>query len=342
MGVGYTKNLTLWHNGPDPYGCDQIQNDLEVITGYSGFGYRSDDHASTFKFADPTLFVGDQFSVKGIIERNTDQDFFKFTIPATSRFTLDAVPYNVGLGNSGSDLDMQVTLYNSDQTQLSVYNPGNTLSLVVDTLLNAGDYYAKVEGRGNAYAPAYASLGSYSLLAGLIHQTDPLPLRKLELKGMQDGDKHEFTWIVDADEKITSQTLEVSVNGKDFSTLASQTATARSYVYVPSTPATLLYRLSVTFDNGRQYYSNTISMRAKADKSYKPHINGNIIHNPYLNVTSPGNYSFLVTDVTGKAITKGQLGNGTSNVNTTILAGGMYLISFTNGSEQWTEKFVRQ
>ena len=54
-------------------------------------------------------------------------------------FTLDAVPYNVGTGNAGSDLDMQVTLYNSSQTQLNVYNPGNTLSLVIDTTLNRGD-----------------------------------------------------------------------------------------------------------------------------------------------------------------------------------------------------------
>ncbi|MCW3117423.1 MAG: hypothetical protein JWM28_1505 [Chitinophagaceae bacterium] len=231
MGVGYTKNLTLWNNGPNPYGCSQTQNDLDVITGHNGFGYRSDDHSNTFNGAANNFFYNNQFNVNGIIERNTDKDIFKFTMPVAGRFTLNAIPYNVGSGNAGSDLDMQVTLYNSQQAQLNIFNPGNTLSLVVDTLLNPGDYYAKVEGKGNAYAPAYASLGSYSLQAGFIDFDSPLPLRKLELKGLQNGNKHQLNWIIDADEKIVSQSLEVSANGKDFSTLVQPSPDSRSYIY---------------------------------------------------------------------------------------------------------------
>ena len=46
---------------------------------------------------------------------------------------------------------------------LAVYNPGTLLNSATDTMLNPGLYYLKVEGKGNVYAPAYASLGSYSL-----------------------------------------------------------------------------------------------------------------------------------------------------------------------------------
>ena len=342
MGVGYTKNFTLWNNGPNPYGCDQLQNDLDIITQSNGFGYREDDYSNTFKKALRNDFVNDQFIVKGIIERNTDMDIFKFTIPAAGRFTLDAVPYNVGSNNAGSDLDMQVTLYNSNQDQLNVFNPGNTLSLVVDTLLNAGDYYAKVEGKGNAYAPAYASLGSYSLLGNFIDQSDPLPLRRLELKGLQNGSNHQLSWIIDADEKVTSQVIEVSVNGKDFKTMVQPSTDSRSYTYTPSVAATLAYRINVVFDNGRQYYSNTISIRPSGEKSIKPQLIGNLIRNSYLNVNSSGDYSYRVTDLTGKTLISGKIVSGSNSINTTTTASGMYLISFTNGSGQWTEKFVRQ
>jgi hypothetical protein len=161
MGVGYYQNFTLWNNGPNSYGCTNYQSDLDIITSATnGFGYRTDDHNNTFASATVASFFNDQFNLSGVIERNTDQDMFMFTVPASGRFQLDAVPYNVGSSNAGSDLDMQVTLYNASQTILNVFNPGALLSSVVDTALTAGIYYLKIEGKGNMYAPAYASLGS--------------------------------------------------------------------------------------------------------------------------------------------------------------------------------------
>ena len=41
MGVGYYRNLTTWHTGPNPYGCNSEQDDLAIITSTdNGFGYR--------------------------------------------------------------------------------------------------------------------------------------------------------------------------------------------------------------------------------------------------------------------------------------------------------------
>ena len=81
---------------------------------------------------------------------------------------------------------MQVTLYNTSQALLNVFNPGTLLSSVIDTTLGAGVYYIKVEGKGNQYAPNYASLGSYSLL-GRATPGSPLAVRKLELRGSVNG-----------------------------------------------------------------------------------------------------------------------------------------------------------
>jgi len=342
MGVGYYQNMTLWNSGPIPCGCEEKQNDLNIIVSYNGFDFRNDDHGNTFTDATSTNFTNNQFSADGIIEKNTDKDMFKFILPTQGEFKLDAIPYNVGVGNAGSDIDIQVTLYNNTQTQLNVYNPAGTLSLGVDTTLDAGIYYAKVEGKGNQYAPNYASLGSYSLQASFIDQSAPLPLRQLELKGMASGEKHELSWLIDADEKVISQTIEVSTNGKDFTALNNLAVDARSYSYTPSTPETLLYRVNVTFDNNKTYISNIVSLRLSATVTARPQLNGNIITDRYLKVNSPGNYLYHVTDLEGKTIVKGQIANGFNNVNTTVIAGGLYLISFTNGKEQWTEKFVKQ
>jgi hypothetical protein len=55
-----------------------------------------------------------------VIEQSADQDLIRFVQPSYGRFQLSAVPYNVGTGNAGSDLDLQVTLYNSSQVQISI------------------------------------------------------------------------------------------------------------------------------------------------------------------------------------------------------------------------------
>ena len=342
MGVGYYQNMTLWNSGPIPYGCEEKQNDLNIIVSYNGFDFRNDDHGNTFTDATTKNFANNQFSADGIIEKNTDKDMFKFNLPSRGEFKLDAIPYNVGAGNAGSDIDIQVTLYNNSQTPLNVYNPAATLSLGVDTTLDAGLYYAKVEGKGNQYAPNYASLGSYSLQASFIDQSTPLPLRQLELKGITSGENHELNWLIDADEKVISQSIEVSTNGKDFTTLTNLPVDSRTYTYTPSTPESLLYRMNVTFDNDKQYFSNIVSLHLAVSMAAKPQLNGNIISDRYLKVNSPGNYLYRVTDMEGKTITKGKIANGFNNVNTTVIASGLYLINFTNGKEQWTEKFVKQ
>ncbi len=338
MGAGYYQNLTLWNSGQSSISCSSIQNDLTVITSGNGFTFRTDDFASTFSGATSAPFVNNQFTVNGIVTQSTDQDMIKFIPPATGRFLLNAIPYNVGTGNAGSDLDLQVSLYNSSQTLLRVYNPGTLLSSVVDTQLTHATYYLKVEGKGNIYAPNYASLGSYALQGNFILGT--LPLRKLELRGELVSDKHRLNWVIEADEAVTKQILEVSTDGRNFSPVTESPNDLRSFMYKPYVTTTAQYRLNVTFDNGRQYYSNIIALRNTGSVDW-PKLVSNITNNNVV-VTSPGTYSYAIYEFNGKIISKGQLTNGLNNINTTTITGGMYIIRFTNGSEQWVDKFVKQ
>jgi hypothetical protein len=340
MGVGYYQNFTLWHNGPNPYSCTQ-QNDLDIITSAAnGIVFRTDDHNSAFNLATSNSFVNNQFTASGIIERNTDQDMFKFTMPTAARFTLNAIPYNVGTGNSGSDLDMQITLFNNSQTQINVYNPGALLSSVIDSVLNPGTYYLRVEGRGNAYAPAYASLGSYSL-EGNFGAGDPLPLRRLELNGSLHGSKHQLKWLIDADEQVTDLSVEVSSDGRNFGPLYQSGVDDRAFAYTPFAAANYQYRLNVRFDNGKQYYSNIVSLRGNANTP-KPQLAGTVVYNNTITVSSPGLFQYSIHDLNGRTVNRGTITNGVNKITSSGLINGMYIIRFAKDDEQWIEKFVRQ
>jgi hypothetical protein len=341
MGVGYYRNFTLWNNGPNSYGCNSYQSDLDIITSANnGFGYRADDHDNIFAGATLASISNNQFNVSGVIERNTDQDLFRLTVPANGRFQLDAVPYNVGSGNAGSDLDMQVTLYNSSEAILNIFNPGALLSSVVDTTLNAGTYYLKVEGKGNQYAPAYASLGSYSLLARAT-PASVLPLHKLELRGNLNGDKHDLNWVIEADEEVTQQVLEISADGRNFQPHTQPATDARSYIYRPYNITSALYRLNVTLSNGHQFYSNVVTIKQK-ESSPRPQLTATLIRSNTIVVSSPGNYEYMIMDMNGKIASKGKLIAGINTINVPGMISGMYMVSFADNSQQWTDKLIRQ
>lgn len=341
MGAGYSKNLTTWYNGPNSISCSTIQNDLDVITSAAnGITYRSDDFTTNFSSAPLQAFSSNVFNNSGLIERNTDQDLFKFDIPSLKLFQLSAVPFNVGSNNAGSNLDLKVTLYNSSQTQINTYTSNSTLNLLIDTSLATGTYYFKVEGIGNTYASSYGILGQYSIQGELLENA-PLPLRKLELKGTFNQDKHILNWNIVADENITEQILEVSADGKNFSPLTKPGAAERSYTYRPVTTNTSLYRVYVELDNGSHYYSNIVAIKQPAD-NYKPKLINSLVTNGLITVTSPAIFDYSLFDLNGRILNKGKLENGMNSINASGMIKGVYLIRFTDGSQQWTEKLVKQ
>lgn len=342
MGVGYYQNFTVWHNGANSFGCTSMQSDLEIITsGANGFGYRPDDHRNSFDSATVPTFASNQFRVEGVVEKNTDQDLFKFIMPGTGQFQLDAIPNNVGTGNLGSDLDMQVSLYSDSHDLLSVYNPGMLLSSLVDTFLTPGTYFLKIEGRGNAFASNYASLGSYSLLGRIQNASAPLPLHRLQLRGVQNGERREFTWLIDADESVMEQFLEVATDGRNYVPLAAAEAKQREYTYRATDAGKIQYRLNVTFNDGRRYYSNVVTLNSKDSGPY-PKLTGNLIRNNSIYISSPAKFSYTVFDFNGKTLKQGIVNSGLNEVNAPAMTAGMYMIRFEGNGQAWTEKFVRQ
>ena len=341
MGGSYYQNMTLWNSGPNSLGCGVIQDDISVITkAENGFGYRTDDHTDIYATATPAIFNNSgQATMSGVIEKTDDKDLFKFIVPTFGRLQLDAIPYNVGTGNSGSDLDLQVEVLDASYASIGTYNPGNLLSSVIDTFVNAGIYYIRVDGKGNIYAPEYGSLGSYSLQATYTDAT-LLAIRRLELRGKLEGDMHTLSWLIDADENVMKQVIEVSANGINFTPLDQPNNILRNYSYHPLDTRPLLYRMHVTFDNLKEYYSNVIAIRQ--GKAVKPQLVGNTISGNNVTVNSPASYHYQVIDQNGRMLSKGNVEKGYSSVGIGSIHTGIYIIRFTDGQQQWSEKFIKR
>jgi len=337
MGVGYYRNFTLWHNGSDPWECSSYQDDLSIITN-AGVNYRTDDYSNTIGNSTKEVnFVNSRFSIDGVIEKISDKDVFKFTMPIMGLFHLDANPYNVGSGDNGSNLDVKIELLSSDQHVLNSYNPELVLNATIDTLLEAGTYFLRVQSMGNVYAPDYASLGSYTLTA-FYAPLMVLPANHLELNAINDRGNHKLSWTIESDETITKQTLEFSLDGINFQTLNTLKPGDRSFIYQPGDNAIMYYRLNVSFSNNHHLLSNIILLRSSIGR---PSINNNLVHNT-IQINGVSGFNFTVVDFNGRIMGGGKLAQVTSSFNTANLARGMYIIHFNNGPEHYTQKFLKQ
>jgi hypothetical protein len=340
MGVGYSKNFTTWTTGPNSVSCTTIQKDMDVITkAANGITYRTDDFQETFGTASDIPQANNQITIQGMISTTADKDMFKVTLAKRSTFFLNAIPYNIGTANAGSDLDLQVQIYDASMNPVGTYNPAPLLNSIVDTILDAGTYYFMLDGKGNQYASEYGSLGSYNL-QGTYAEAIILPLHKFELKGSNDNGMHKLNWEVVADEKIVKQTVEVS-HGNGFTAIADIAANARSYQYYTDAAGTLQYRVKVNTDNGATYYSNISVIRPLVHLN-KPRLAGTVITGSSLVVNAQENYQYAVTDYNGRMLTSGQVAAGRSDIHLPSLAAGSYVIRFTNNTAQFVEKFIKQ
>ncbi|BAY34078.1 hypothetical protein NIES2107_59830 [Nostoc carneum NIES-2107] len=160
MGVGYYQELTQWSRGQYS-GANNTEDDLAIITGNNGFGYRTDDYGSSLSSASNLSFSGFTVKTYGIIERNTDSDWFTFNSNGGN------LALNINAFEVGANLDILVQLYDSFGQLIANYDPTDSLSVILNKYLSAGKYYLSVKGTGKGdlitgYSN-YASLGQYSI-----------------------------------------------------------------------------------------------------------------------------------------------------------------------------------
>lgn len=175
MGAPFGLNLTQWSKG-EYTGANNQEDDLAIISNLTtnGFGYRNDDFGnsiattSNLNFANATTI-----STTGIIERNTDLDFFRFNLAVGGAATI-----NINPAVNGPNLDIEAKLYNASGTLLLTSNPVNALNASFSTTLTAGTYYISIDGvgMGNPLTTGYTdygSLGFYAITGTVPSATTP-------------------------------------------------------------------------------------------------------------------------------------------------------------------------
>ncbi|MBK8609985.1 MAG: T9SS type A sorting domain-containing protein [Chitinophagaceae bacterium] len=334
MGNSYSKNMTNWNNGPTPYGCTAVQDNLSTIVSNNGFGYRADDYGETLN-AGTFALTGNNFNATGIITTNSDKDAFRFTLNSNSNFHVTVVPYTVPAAMNGANLDVRVELYNAAAILIRDYDPVNTMAVTIDTILNAGSYYLKVSGTGNQNIGAYGSLGEY-IIAGSFNG---LPIHSVSLAGTADKGKHNLSWRIVADEPIKTIEVETSNDGSHFSSLMSVSQSATNFSYQPFKNNNIFYRLKVTSVLDQTVYSNIVALKA-TDNAEKRFQVSNLVRNEIV-VNAAENYQYTLIDINGQTIKTGTGLKGINWIDVSNLPRGINIIQIFN-QDHATGSFGRQ
>ncbi len=192
MGNSYSRNVTQWSKG-EYAGANNTQDDIAIIT--SKLSLAQDDHSNGFNNATPLLVESDgQILVsnpetdssntftgnKGIIESDSDQDYFYFdadagqvdlTInPAWDAFYRDS--------RRGANLDTKAILMDADGRIITESDPTSDTYAEISANVSPGRYYLAVTGVGNSNYSGYASTGQYFISGSVTpgEQPDLMPV----------------------------------------------------------------------------------------------------------------------------------------------------------------------
>ena len=335
MGNSYYRNFSNWNNGPTPWACTDIQDNLTIITTQNGFGYRTDDYTETLDAATYNL-PSTSFTVGGIIATNTDKDAFKLTLTQNKNINLTAIPFNVSNNWIGANLDIKVELYSSPTTLIREYDPLGTLSITIDTILTAGTYYFKVIGAGNSNITSYGSLGAYTLN----YTSGALPIHDVILSGKTEKNKHILNWRIIADEPVKSIVVETSADGSNFNQLTTVAPAVDKFSYLPYKDNSIFYRLKVTSVINQTVYSNTLVLKdaGNTDKVFNV---STFVQNE-ITINAAANFQYIISDINGRIITTGSGVKGFNKVNISNQSNGMYVIQLFNKDERQTERIIKQ
>lgn len=331
MGNSYYKNMTGWNDGPTPYGCASVQDNLTTITSVNGFTYRTDDYSGTIdNTAQGVSNLG--FILDGIISTSTDKDAFTFTLSQNTVFQLDAKPFSIDGNNTGANLDIKVTLYDAGGNVLRTYDPANSMRVTFDTSLAPGQYYFTVDGSGNQNTDSYGSLGSYKITGVM----GSLPIHDVRLSGRVENGRHNLQWNIISDETITEQVLESSADGRTFQPIA--TVSNNRYQFTPTRSGVVYYRLKVTSAAHQTVLSNVISLKAGNEKNYRL----TTLVNNEINIQSFIQYQYRLTDLNGRILKTGTIPAGAQTIPVTSLSSGMYVLQLMDQNTLYAERIIKQ
>jgi hypothetical protein len=150
MGISYYQSMITWHNGPSNLGCDQIQNDMQLIRTVAGV--KADDYSESLN--NNTIALPLSGTKTGIFENAGDKDAFLKKETNSRRIKVTS--------NGNSDIALEV--YNSNGQFVTVYDDASSPNVNV---VISGKKYIKLRVSSNQpFVPAGDGFGGYSISVG--------------------------------------------------------------------------------------------------------------------------------------------------------------------------------
>ena len=158
MGAPFGDTVTQWSIG-DYANSTNTEDDFEIITQTANdIFFREDDAGNSSETAIKLSANADDVFDHGIIETNTDADFYSFQKGDGNVFL------QVNAFALRPNLDIQATIYDAEGTIVAQDNPADNVNAFFDLALPAGKYFLSVEGAGRegVYSD-YGSVGFYTI-----------------------------------------------------------------------------------------------------------------------------------------------------------------------------------
>jgi hypothetical protein len=336
MGNSYGKNMSGWTMGATQYSATELQDNLEVIVAENGFGFRKDDFGNEMNESAFNI-SNHSFQLEGVIHESSDADVFQFTLTDKSRLHLEVLSGGIHETSEGTNLDIQLSIYNENNVRIGLYNPADKVGVKADTMLNPGKYYIMIEGVDNMNMADYGSLGSYYLKGSLVKIEQP----KIELIGIVRNVKHQLETIVENDEEVRLLELEISENGTKFKSIGiiNPSGLTRTILTVTDNRQRY-YRIKRINNQGQLSYSNVIALTSDISANEAFQVN-NLIRD-VIRVQATESFQYGLYDLNGNLLIKGK---GTPGINQIELSGkpnGVYIMRLLGVSQQKSVRLVKQ
>ncbi len=333
MGVSYYQNVSTWTIGTNAESCQEIQDDVEIISGM--IPLFPDDHGNDILNSSKLVIRGLEVSGSGMITNKGDRDVFTFRLNMTTRFQLKASPESVFNNDEGANLNIKMILLDASQDTLLIADDTSTLSSVIDSTLAQGTYFVVVEGAGNHYMNEYGSRGLYNF-SGMV--ANALPVQEIEFTGKRTGTRHTLHWKIRADESLQSIDLYRSPDGSHFTRITGFHQTEGDYSLNGGNGERSFYRLKVITPSGEEYSSRIISILNEGiSQGITPSMIGS---NLLLESDSEGQFAIL--SATGQVLQKGRLVSGVNTISIKTPYRGMLVLRILTGGRARVFRLIKK
>lgn len=311
MGVGYSKNVTIWHTGTSATSCNTIQYDHGAtspgLTSTNYLSFLPDDVGDTYATSKILNLNTYNTLDSGLISQPTDIDVYSFSTCNNRYVTIGVKPWALDTVNySGANLDVRLALYNAATNLLAIDTPLTKLHSLVGVNLAPGSYYFTVDGGRSSNYTDYGSLGKYFI--DIKASNAPVMVNSIvTASNICAGQNTALTYTSNG----TPNQWQWTITGPSFSTSVVQTPTVSF--------SAGLYTISL-LATGSTSTSCTITKTINVNSPPTLSLSGNIILCPgktlTLAVSGASSYTWLPGNFSGSS----QIVNPTSNTTYTINA----------------------